>query len=580
MMPHHRSTVVPALVAGLALFGSVAHPATAQQQIGMGRPVTGTLTTADPVLPSDHSHYKLFSFYGTAGQTVQIDLTSGDFDSRLYLQDWEGQNIAEDGDSGGARNARIWYNLPFTGMYQILANARRADQHGAFTVSVVATVGHAMPPNVNPPQLVTIGTIGLNQQVQGTLADTSPTYGQKKYHAYDFQCSAGQQFQMDILSDWDNYAMVIDPGGNIVSRDNDSGGRTNARIVHTCATTGTYRLMVTTSSQWVSVGRYTMRVQAYGTPTPVLARSQPTAQPQPVAQAQPVARPQPVVQPQPVAPPQPVAQPQPAVQPQTIAQPKPVSPPQPVALTQPIAQTQPVVQAQSVAQPVAKPQPAAQPEPVAQSQPVVQSQPTAQAQPVLQPQPVAQPESVAQPQPVAPPPPAAQPQPVAQPQPTAQSQPVVQPQPVAPRQPAAQPQPVAQTQPAAQPVAVTPPPAPVEATPTGAIPAPGEIGQIAIGQTMRGRLEPGDQTMAGTFADTWQFQGSAGQTVTIDVKSTAFSTYVQLIDANGNRLAEDGGSGGNNSRLAFLLKSTGMYQIVVVSSEGQRATGVYTISIR
>ena len=98
---------------------------------------------------------------------------------------------------------------------------------------------------------------------------------------------------------------------------------------------------------------------------------------------------------------------------------------------------------------------------------------------------------------------------------------------------------------------------------------------------MRGQLERGDQTIAAMYADTWVFHGSAGQTVTIDVRSSAFGTYVQLFDTDGSRLAEDSGSGGgNNSRLVFQLRSTGMHQVVVVNSEGQRATGLYTISIR
>jgi len=528
MMLHHGSTAVWALVAGLAVCGSVARPAAAQRQIGMGKSVTDTLSAADPVLPSDRSPYKLFSFYGAAGQTVRIDLMSAAFDARLYLQDWEGLNIAESDDSGGAQRARIWYDLPFTGIYQILAGARRSGQHGPFSLSVTATEAHAMPPNANPPQLVTNGAIGFNQQVKGIVADGTPTYDHRMYHAYDFQCSAGQQLQMDILSGWDNYAIVVDPGGNIVARDNDSGGGTNARIVHTCAATGLYRLVVTTSAPAASAGRYTLRVQAHGATTVALAQRQPVAQAQPVVPAQPVSQPQPV------------------------------------------AQGQPVPQPRAVAQPQAAPQ----------SQPVVMAEPVPQPHAAVQPQPVVRAQPVPQPQPVPPSQPAVQSEPVSQPPQAAQAQPVVRTQPV-PRAQVAQPQALPQPPPAAQPAVVNPPPAPADATPTGAIPGPGEVGQIAIGQTKQGRLEPGDPTVADTFEDTWQFQGSAGLTVTIDVKSRAFSTYVQLFDGNGNKLAEDGGSGGgNNSRLVFLLRSAGTYQITVVSGDIQRATGLYTISIR
>jgi len=126
----------------------------------MGTSVTGTLTAADPVLPSDSSHYKLFTFYGTAGQTVEIRLVSSDFDAYVYLRDQNGQIIAQDDDSGGGLNALIFCPLPRTGTYQILANAQRANEYGTFTLSLAATVDRvvrtptptpAQPPPVHEP---------------------------------------------------------------------------------------------------------------------------------------------------------------------------------------------------------------------------------------------------------------------------------------------------------------------------------------------------------------------------------------------------------------------------------------------
>jgi hypothetical protein len=411
MSYHHGWVVARALAAGLGLVASVTLPAAAQQQIAIGTSVSGTLTMSDPVLPSDQSHYKLFTFMGQAGQRIQIDLMSSDFDAYLYLRDMNGQNIASDDDGGGGLNSRIIRDLPYSGMYQILANTLRAGQYGAFTLSL-QPAGMAQPPVTQPVvtslQLTTIGTIGLNQQVQNVLAQGAPLYDNKKYHAYNFQCTAGQQFEMDILSDWDNYGMVFDPAGNIVARDDDSGEGLNARITQTCTMTGTYRLMVTTYSPSTTTGSYTLRVQGLGTPTPIQAQPQPIAQPVP----------------------------------------------------QPIS-------------------------------------------------------------------------------------------------------------------------APAQAMPTNPIAAPGQTGIIAVGQTMQGRLETGDQTMAdGTFADIWQFQGAAGQTITIDVRSDEFDTYMQLLDASGNKLGEDDDSGGNfNSRLTFTLPAAGTYQIVVNNSGGQKRVGLYTVSI-
>ena len=392
------STVVQALVGCLALVAFAARPARAQRQIGVGRAVAGTLTTDDPILPSDRSHYKLFSFYGAAGQTVLIDLASGDFNVLLIFRDPTGQSIAEDTASAGARNARIIYGLPSNGMYMILAAARGPDQLGTFSLSVLPTrapVVAAAPPAVTAP-----------------------------------------------------------------------------------------------------------------------APRQPAAQPAP----QPV-----VVAPAPAPTPVPVD-----------TAPKPTQP---------------------------APQPAAQPAP----QPVVVAQAPTPTQP--KPQPVAQPVVVA---------PAPAPTPV--PVDTAPAPTVPQPQPVA--QPA--PQPAPPPQPAPQLVAPAPSLPPVTVTPTNVIPAPAEVGEIAIGQTMRGMLSPGDVTMAdGTYGDYWQFQGSAGQTVTIDVRSSAFGTYVQVFDTAGGRLGDDAGSGGgNDSRLVVVLKTSGAFQIAINNSEGRRLTGLYTLTLR
>jgi hypothetical protein len=412
MSRRRGSTFARAVAVGFGLLAVTTIPTRAQQQIPIGSSVTGTLSMNDPTL-NDGSHYKLFTFMGTAGQTVQIDLMSSDFDSYLYLRDQNGTEITHDDDGGGGLNSRIIRTLGYNGMYQIVVNTLRSGQYGAFTLRLQGAA--ESQPLVTPLATGTtmvpapIGTIGLNQQVQNNLVPGGTSYNGKPMHTYNFQCTAGQAFQMDVLSDWDNYAVVFDPMGNEVAHDDDSGEGLNARITYACTQTATYRLAVTTYAASTTTGLYTLQVKALGTPTPL---GQPT----------------------------PIGQPQPVVQP--------------------------------IAQPIA-------PEP------------------------------------------------------------------------------------------------------TNLIASPGQTAQIAIGQTMRGRLEQGDQMMQdSTYADLWQFQGMAGQTVQIDVRSDEFDTYMQLLDGNGNKLGEDDDSGGNlNSRLIFALPATGMYQIVVNNAGRSRRAGIYTVSV-
>jgi serine protease Do len=71
----------------------------------------------------------------SAGATYAIDLTSGDFDAYLVLED-AGKKIAEDNDSGGDRNARIIFRAPRDGTYRILITSFNAHETGSYTLTV------------------------------------------------------------------------------------------------------------------------------------------------------------------------------------------------------------------------------------------------------------------------------------------------------------------------------------------------------------------------------------------------------------------------------------------------------------
>lgn len=407
-----------ALCAGLV--AAAALPARAQQQIAMGQMMSGTLSMADPVF-TDGTHYKQFVFYGQAGQTVQIDVMSSDFDAFCLLLDQNNNELARDDDSGEGLNAQITRTLSYAGMYRIIVKTYRSGAYGNFTVSLTGTGG--MPVAVAPitPTNPTgvIGTIGANQQVSGNLTVMDARWDSKPFQAYNFSCMAGQAFQMDILSTWDNYALVFDPVGNVVARDDDTGEGLNARVNYTCPFAGVYRLAVTTYTTSTTPGQYTMMVQSVA---PTMAMM-----------------------------------------------------PQPTPIPQPIPQAMPVAPGATMPTPVASPFPI-----------------------------------------------------------------------------------------------------------TGSIPAPGAVGTAQVGATVQGRLETGDQQMNdGTWADVWQFQGLAGQTVTIELRSEEFDTYLQLLDGAGNRLAEDDDSLGNfDSRIIYTLPATGPYQLVVNNFGDTRRAGIYTLTLR
>ncbi|MGH9843863.1 MAG: immunoglobulin domain-containing protein, partial [Blastocatellia bacterium] len=107
--------------------------------IEIAQSVTGQLSTTDCRLSIDNSFVDFYSFSGTAGQQIAINLNSSAFNAFLLLYDPDGNLIASDDNGGGGTNARIpagsgFFTLPATGTYLVGANSFAAGQTGAYTL--------------------------------------------------------------------------------------------------------------------------------------------------------------------------------------------------------------------------------------------------------------------------------------------------------------------------------------------------------------------------------------------------------------------------------------------------------------
>ncbi|GBE76429.1 hypothetical protein myaer87_36560 [Microcystis aeruginosa NIES-87] len=78
----------------------------------------------------------------------------------------------------------------------------------------------------------------------------------------------------------------------------------------------------------------------------------------------------------------------------------------------------------------------------------------------------------------------------------------------------------------------------------------------------------------GIYANAHTFAGKAGETLTIDLVSQDFDTYLILLDPDKNKIAEDDDGGGeNNARIVLTLPSTGTYTLIVSSlAKGKEST--------
>ena len=108
---------------------------------------------------------------------------------------------------------------------------------------------------------------------------------------------------------------------------------------------------------------------------------------------------------------------------------------------------------------------------------------------------------------------------------------------------------------------------------------------ITVGQTLNGTLSTSSCVLDdGTYIDFYSFNGTAGQAVSISLSSSAFDTYLYLLDADGNTVEEDDDSNNStDSRIpmdagVITLPSTGTFYIGVNSYDAG-ATGAYTVSL-
>jgi hypothetical protein len=101
-------------------------------------------------------------------------------------------------------------------------------------------------------------------------------------------------------------------------------------------------------------------------------------------------------------------------------------------------------------------------------------------------------------------------------------------------------------------------------------PSSGSSGEISLADC---RLD------SGSYLDLIQFQGTAGQTVTIDMESSSFDAYLYLLDPTPAVVASNDDFGGaTNSRVGFTLTASGTWTIGATSLLANQF-GAYTVTL-
>ncbi len=137
---HHVSQAAGAIVPPPTLPPT----ACASTAVTLGVVTAGTLASTDCTNSARGAGYFVdrFSFNGTAGQRIAIQLSSTAFDSYVYLKSPSNTIVASDDDGGGGTNSRIpassgSITLPASGTYTIEATTYYSGRTGAYSVTVL-----------------------------------------------------------------------------------------------------------------------------------------------------------------------------------------------------------------------------------------------------------------------------------------------------------------------------------------------------------------------------------------------------------------------------------------------------------
>jgi serine protease Do len=224
-----------------------------------GSAVAGRLGRGSNVLPVDNSFFDLYSFEGRAGQRVQIDMSSREIDSYLILIDPNGNEVAQDDDSGGGANSRIVAALPADGTYLLMANSYDAGQAGAYSLRAEATTARAGNQAMNSPNQE--GFLLRQEGVLGPGASVLPADG-SLYQQYTFEGRAGQSVTISLASqDFDTYLVLLDPEEQLIGENDDiSQSDPNSQLTITLPRTGVYSVIVNAYDRG-GRGRYILTVR-------------------------------------------------------------------------------------------------------------------------------------------------------------------------------------------------------------------------------------------------------------------------------------------------------------------------------
>lgn len=235
-------------------------PPTVDADLSYGDAITGSI--------SDDNFEQAYSFNGTAGDVVTIEMTADEdtaLDPFLLLLDSNGVEIAFNDDTNDSLNSAIIdFRLPETDTYTIIATRyNQADglTSGGYTLTI--TSGDAV---VTQPPVVDGDVLTYGSSATGTIDDTNFEV------LYTFEGAAGDAVTIELTADdseqLDTLLTLLGPDGDVLISNDDidfGGGNYNSAITDfTLPETGTFTIVATryNGENGTSAGDFTLTLSS------------------------------------------------------------------------------------------------------------------------------------------------------------------------------------------------------------------------------------------------------------------------------------------------------------------------------
>ncbi|MFC1614930.1 PPC domain-containing protein, partial [Gemmatimonadota bacterium] len=194
-----------------------------------------------------------YTFTGSSGDSVIIDLTSSVFDTYLHLYDPEGGLVAENDDYGSTSRSYIWYRLTSSGTHTIEVTSYGGNEVGIYQITLLGNE------NVKPGRSTTEISYGDSIAGSFNVTDGTSRFIRGSYaDNYTFTGSSGDTVGIGLTSrEFDTFLFLFDQEGEVAAYNDDWGGTSRSYIWYILGKDGTYTVEVASYNE-NTTGEYTI----------------------------------------------------------------------------------------------------------------------------------------------------------------------------------------------------------------------------------------------------------------------------------------------------------------------------------